>query len=151
MLSCSFFCVSVLFLCLVFTCCKLDLIFCLLRHALDESRACHQSINSSMSLARYRSLRLKPATGLDDSRNACHGQEHARSPARTASPDSFHSFPYAGVKTYLELDKARFLSSITWDGSVSNPRNMPQGASTKISDCNINTIKAWINSGYPNN
>ena len=58
---------------------------------------------------------------------------------------------YAGVKAYLELDKARFLSSITWDGSVSNPRNMPQGASTKISDCNINTIKAWINSGYPNN
>lgn len=72
---------------------------------------------------------------------------HAGANAAAGIPLETH----AGVKAYLELDKARFLSSITWDGSVSNPRNMPQGASTKISDCNINTIKAWINSGYPNN
>ena len=55
---------------------------------------------------------------------------------------------YAGVKAYLDADKARFLSSITWDGNASN---MPKGASSKMIDCNINTIKAWINSGYPNN
>ena len=81
--------------------CKLDFIFCL-KHRLDESRACHRmaQLKHVTSHESYRSLRLKPATGLDDSRNACHGQEHARSPARTASPDSFHSFPYAGVKTW---------------------------------------------------
>ena len=55
---------------------------------------------------------------------------------------------YVGVKEYLDADKARFLSSITWDGNASN---MPKGASAKISDCNINTIRAWINAGYPNN
>ena len=58
---------------------------------------------------------------------------------------------YVEVQSYLDTDKARFLSSITWDGSVSFPKNMPQGASTKISDCNINTIRAWINAGYQNN
>ena len=55
---------------------------------------------------------------------------------------------YAGVKEYLVADKARFISSIIWDGSASN---MPKGASTKMIDCNINTIRAWINAGYPNN
>ena len=55
---------------------------------------------------------------------------------------------YAGVKEYIDADKARFISSIIWDGNASN---MPKGASTKMIDCNINTIKAWINSGYPNN
>ena len=55
---------------------------------------------------------------------------------------------YAGVKEYLVADKARFISSIIWDGSASN---MPKGASSKMIDCNINTVKAWINSGYPNN
>ena len=55
---------------------------------------------------------------------------------------------YAGVKEYIDADKARFISSIIWDGNAST---MPKGASTKMIDCNINTIKAWINSGYPNN
>jgi uncharacterized membrane protein len=55
---------------------------------------------------------------------------------------------YAGVKEYLDTDKARFISSIIWDGNASN---MPKGASTKMIDCNINTIRAWINVGYPNN
>ena len=55
---------------------------------------------------------------------------------------------YVGVKEYLDADKARFISSIIWDGNASN---MPKGSSTKISDCNINTIRAWINAGYPNN
>ena len=55
---------------------------------------------------------------------------------------------FAGVKEYLDADKARFISSIIWDGNASN---MPKGASSKMIDCNINTIKAWINAGYPNN
>ena len=55
---------------------------------------------------------------------------------------------YAGVKAYLDADKALFISSIIWDGNASN---MPKGASAKMSDCNINTIRAWINNGYPNN
>ena len=55
---------------------------------------------------------------------------------------------YAGVKGFLDTDKARFISSIIWDGNASN---MPKGASSKMIDCNINTIKAWINAGYPNN
>jgi uncharacterized membrane protein len=55
---------------------------------------------------------------------------------------------YVGVQSYLDADKARFISSIIWDGNASN---MPKGASTKMSDCNINTIRAWINAGYLNN
>ena len=55
---------------------------------------------------------------------------------------------YAGVKAYLDADKALFISSIIWDGNASN---MPKGASAKMSDCNINTIRAWINAGYLNN
>ena len=55
---------------------------------------------------------------------------------------------HAGVKGFLDTDKALFISSIIWDGNASN---MPKGASTKMSDCNINTIRAWINAGYPNN
>lgn len=55
---------------------------------------------------------------------------------------------YAGVKEYLVANKARFISSIIWDGNASN---MPKSASTKMIDCNINTIRAWINAGYPNN
>jgi hypothetical protein len=55
---------------------------------------------------------------------------------------------YAGIKGFLDTDKALFISSITWDGNASN---MPKGSSTKMIDCNINTIKSWINSGYPNN
>ena len=55
---------------------------------------------------------------------------------------------YAGVKAYIDDQKSRFISSIIWDGNAST---MPKGASSKMIDCNINTIKAWINSGYPNN
>ena len=55
---------------------------------------------------------------------------------------------HAGVKGFLDTDKALFISSLIWDGNASN---MPKGSSTKMSDCNINTIRAWINAGYPNN
>jgi mono/diheme cytochrome c family protein len=70
--------------------------------------------------------------------NECH--------SGTAAP-SVQLNNYEATQTYLNTNKAKFLSSITWDGNASN---MPQ-SSTKMSDCNINTIRAWINAGYPNN
>jgi len=72
-------------------------------------------------------------------------------PVCHASSNTIGAIPletYVELKDYLIADKARFISSIIWDGNASN---MPQGASAKISDCNINTIRAWINAGYPNN
>jgi hypothetical protein len=86
---------------------------------------------------------IKPILSTKCSYSGCHTNVNAAAgiPLET----------YAGVKAYLDADKARFLASITWDGSVSNSRNMPDGASTKMIDCNINTIRAWINAGYPNN
>ena len=42
----------------------------------------------------------------------------------------------------------RLIGAITWaNGFV----RMPQGATTKLSDCKINKIKAWINDGALNN
>lgn len=52
---------------------------------------------------------------------------------------------YSVIKAYA--DNGRLLSSITQDGNASA---MPQGAS-KLSDCNINKFRAWINNGAPNN
>jgi cytochrome c553 len=52
---------------------------------------------------------------------------------------------YSVIKAYA--DNGRLLSSITQDGGASA---MPQGAS-KLSDCNINKFRAWINNGAPNN
>jgi hypothetical protein len=70
---------------------------------------------------------------------ACHGG--------TNSPSGIQLDDYAALKTYLDADAARFVSSIVQDGNASN---MPKG-DAKMSDCNINSIKAWINKGYPNN
>jgi mono/diheme cytochrome c family protein len=52
---------------------------------------------------------------------------------------------YAVIKAYA--DNGRLLSAITQDG---NAAPMPQGAA-KLSDCNINKFRAWINAGAPNN
>jgi hypothetical protein len=52
---------------------------------------------------------------------------------------------YAVIKAYV--DNGRLLSAITQDG---NATPMPQGAA-KLSDCNINKFRAWINNGAPNN
>ena len=70
---------------------------------------------------------------------ACHGG--------TSNPSGIPLDNYAGVKAYLDADKATFISSIIQDGNASN---MPKG-DAKMSDCNNNSIKAWINKGYPNN
>jgi hypothetical protein len=42
----------------------------------------------------------------------------------------------------------KLVSCIIWDG---NAQNMPQGATTKISDCDITKIKKWVAGGSLNN
>jgi uncharacterized membrane protein len=81
--------------------------------------------------------KVKPI--LDAQCASCHGG---------ANPDAgINLSTYDGTKVYLDADKAVFISSIVQDGNASNmPKSQP-----KMSDCNINTIKAWVNSGYPNN
>jgi len=54
---------------------------------------------------------------------------------------------YTDVKATMDNDSARFFSSINQDGNASA---MPKGGS-KLSDCNISKIKAWVASGAPNN
>lgn len=71
--------------------------------------------------------------------SACHGG--------TNNPSGIPLDTFPAVKAYLDFDAARFVSSIVQDGNASN---MPKG-DAKMSDCNINSIKAWINKGYPNN
>jgi hypothetical protein len=54
---------------------------------------------------------------------------------------------YTQLKTYV--DNGKFLSSITHDGNASF---MPKSANnTKLPDCDIAKITAWINAGAPNN
>ena len=69
---------------------------------------------------------------------SCHGGD-------AASGGGIQLEQYAVIKAYA--DNGRLLSSITQDGGASA---MPQGAS-KLSDCNINKFRAWINNGAPNN
>ncbi len=68
---------------------------------------------------------------------ACHG------PGNT-SPAFLDD--YDGVKE--QVDNGKLLSSIIWDGNASF---MPSGSSSKIEDCSINKITAWIAAGAPNN
>ncbi|MCC6251862.1 MAG: hypothetical protein IT238_05320 [Bacteroidia bacterium] len=42
------------------------------------------------------------------------------------------------------LAKDLLISSITWDGTVTN---MPQNSSQKLNDCYIAIIKKWVNTG----
>ncbi len=52
---------------------------------------------------------------------------------------------YAGVKAVA--DNGKLVGAISHaSGFVPMPQNAP-----KLSDCNINRIKAWVNSGAPNN
>ncbi len=52
---------------------------------------------------------------------------------------------YANLKVYA--DNGRLLGAIRWDAGFSP---MPQDAS-KLSDCTISQVEAWINAGAPNN
>ena len=52
---------------------------------------------------------------------------------------------YAGVKAVA--DNGKLVGAISHSaGFVAMPQSAP-----KLSDCNINRIKAWVNSGAPNN
>lgn len=50
---------------------------------------------------------------------------------------------YLGVKDVLDNSGGRFLKSIQHESSASP---MPKGGS-KLADCDINKLKAWINAG----
>jgi len=54
---------------------------------------------------------------------------------------------YTDTKSTIDNDSARFIGSILQETGFSP---MPKGGS-KLSDCNISKIKAWIASGAPNN
>ena len=54
---------------------------------------------------------------------------------------------YPGVKDVIDNGNGRFLNSIE---QVNTSSPMPKGAS-KLSDCDINKIKAWMNAGAPEN
>ncbi len=47
-----------------------------------------------------------------------------------------------------EAASGRLVSSIIWDG---NAQQMPQGATSKIPDCDIAKIKKWVAASAPNN
>jgi hypothetical protein len=48
----------------------------------------------------------------------------------------------------VDAVSGKLVSSIMWDG---NAQQMPQGATTKISQCNIAKIKKWVADGATNN
>jgi hypothetical protein len=43
---------------------------------------------------------------------------------------------------------SKLVGSVTWDGVA---RQMPEGGTSKISDCDITKIKKWVSAGAPNN
>jgi hypothetical protein len=61
-----------------------------------------------------------------------------------------------GLGTYDDLvntidNSGIFLETITHDPSINSSKWMPKGTSSKIDDCSIQKIEAWINRGRPNN
>jgi hypothetical protein len=52
-------------------------------------------------------------------------------------------YDYTSVKNYMSSNKMRLLGSVKWDGTASN---MPKGGN-KWSNCNINSMQAWVNQG----
>ncbi len=69
---------------------------------------------------------------------ACHSNANA-------SISGFSLEGHSNLKA--KVDDGRLLGAITHASGFSP---MPQG-SAKLSDCNINRIKAWIDAGAPNN
>lgn len=76
---------------------------------------------------------------LDLRCNGCHGGPNASAGIRLDN--------YSDIKNYIEQTGTTFVSSIEQDGSASA---MPQGQ-PRIPDCEINQIKFWVASGYPEN
>ncbi|MEX1188781.1 MAG: hypothetical protein WED33_05940 [Bacteroidia bacterium] len=70
---------------------------------------------------------------------SCHGG--------VSAPSGIRLDNYADIKTYIDQIGSRLLSSIEQNGNASS---MPQGQ-PRIPDCDINQIRIWINSGYPEN
>lgn len=56
---------------------------------------------------------------------------------------------YTDVK--FTIDNFRFLKTITHDPSINSSLYMPLGSSTKIDECSIQKIEAWLNRGRLNN
>ena len=61
-----------------------------------------------------------------------------------------------GFGTYDELilsidNSGIFLETIKHDPSISTSKWMPKNVSSKIDDCSIQKIEAWLNRGRPNN
>jgi len=52
-------------------------------------------------------------------------------------------YDYSSVKNYMTSNGNRLLGSVKWDGTASN---MPKGGN-KWSNCNINSMEAWVNQG----
>lgn len=76
-------------------------------------------------------------TGTCGANNSCHN---------ASSTSSVHLAQYDVVRQ-IALNGILW-SSITWDG---NALYMPQGSSTKISDCYQAKIRKWIDEGAPDN
>lgn len=74
---------------------------------------------------------------MNTSCNSCH--------SKTTASASVITDNYSDLMNVV--NNGKFLSSIIWDGNASK---MPKGGN-KLSDCDINKIKKWINSGSLNN
>lgn len=79
---------------------------------------------------------------LNNSCNMCHSDANANSLGA-----GIRLAGHANLTNFLSNNKSRFLSAIKHDGMASN---MPKGGS-KLPNCDIQKIEAWINSGVPNN
>ena len=96
------------------------------------------SVNATCDTSNVRySVEVKAV--LDARCNSCHAGVNASANIRLDT--------YTDVKSYIDNTGGKLVSSIVQDGNASA---MPQGQ-PKISDCEINTIKKWVNSGYPEN
>lgn len=73
---------------------------------------------------------------LDAQCNVCHG---GTSPSGSVKLDT-----YDGAKAAAQSGK--LIGSLVWDGTA---LPMPKGAFDKIDACNIQTIKNWIKTNYP--
>ncbi|MBS1650661.1 MAG: hypothetical protein JSU07_01505 [Bacteroidetes bacterium] len=54
---------------------------------------------------------------------------------------------YSGVAAVAQ--NGNLVSSVAWDNS--SIQKMPQGSLSRISSCDIATIRAWVRQGYQNN
>jgi hypothetical protein len=75
--------------------------------------------------------------------NSCGTNNSCHSSSNTSRVDLSTYSGVAAVATNGQL-----VSSVTWDGSVSN---MPQGSSVQISVCDQTKIKKWVAANSPNN